>query len=64
MESALSTAEEREEKDFTGDNYRCHGALCDESYFYRVQVGSTTLWATGSERGKKVISKVVMRLGY
>lgn len=64
MESALSTAEEREEKDFTGDNYRCHGALCDENYFYRVQVGRTTLWATGSEKGKKVISKVVMKLGY
>ena len=64
MEPALSAAEEKEEKDFAGDNYRCHGALCDENYFYRVQVGRTALWATGSEKGKKVISRVVMTLGY
>lgn len=64
IDSALSVAEEKEQKDFTGDNYQCHGAQCDENYFYRVQVGRTLLWATGSEKGRKVISKVVLKLGY
>lgn len=64
IDSALSIAEEKEQKDFTGDNYQCHGAQCDENYFYRVQVGRTLLWATGSEKGRKVISKVVLKLGY
>ena len=62
--AACAATEEPEEKDFTGDNYQCHGAQCGESYFYRVQVGPTLLWATGNEEGKNVISKVVLKLDY
>jgi outer membrane biogenesis lipoprotein LolB len=62
--AACAEAEESEEKDFTGDNYQCHGAQCDQRYFYRVQVGSTLLWASGNGEGKKVISKVVLNLDY
>lgn len=64
IESAFRVAEEKEERDFTGDNYQCHGAQCDEHYFYRVQVGRTMLWATGNAKGKEIISKVVRKLDY
>lgn len=64
IESACSLSEHSHQKEFTGDNYECHGALCDETYYYRVRVGSTLLWATGSEAGREEISKVVLALGY
>ncbi len=62
--SACSLAEHCHEKEFTGDNYQCHGAQCDETYYYRVRVGSTLLWASGSETGREEIAEVVLELGY
>ena len=62
--AACAEAEESEEKDFTGDNYQCHGAQCDQRYFYRVQVEKTVLWAKGNKQGREVITDLVLGLGY
>lgn len=62
--AACNVSEHPHEKEFLGDNYECHGALCDGTYYYRVRVGSTLLWATGSEEGREQISEVVRDLDY